>query len=180
MGDELGNAIYENHAVKSAPAAMFEQVASGYAHRRKMMRPAPPLIAPGVFQKWYVVHPPTRPFGNVEVADAQAFFLREVEGGRLALKNEVGFTVQHRCGGVDIFYVCSWRNDNELWETIYTLPLGGTYELAPRESKTGTYCVWVIPAVTHEQKAWVAYLNSARDAAAREAYCRDQFEGEVG
>ena len=159
---------------------MFGQVSRDYVHGRKVMRPAAALVAPGVYQKWYVVHPSARPFSTAEIADAQAFLLSEVEGGRLALRDEVGFTVQHRCGGVDIFYVCSWRNDNELWETIYTLPNGGRYELAPRESKTATYCVWVIPAVTHEQKAWVAFLNSKRDQAAQDAYCRDQFEGEVG
>lgn len=161
-------------------AKLFEQVATQYRHIRKRMQPRAPLVAPGVFQKWYVVHPPERPFADSEVAEAQRFILGEVESGRLALKNEVGFTVQHRCGQVDIFYVCSWRDNNELWETIYHRPHGGTFQLAPRESKTGTYCVWVIPAVTHEQNAWVAYLNSVRDDAARAAYCRDQFEGLVG
>jgi hypothetical protein len=159
---------------------LFEQVGHDYAHVRKVMQPAPALAAPGVFQKWYVVHPPGRPFSEAEVRDAQTFILSEVEGGKLALKNEIGFTLQHRCGAVDIFYVCSWCNDNELWETIYTLPHDGQYQLAPRETKTGTYCVWVIPAVTHEQRAWVAYLNSRRDDAARLAYARDQFAGEVG
>ena len=111
---------------------------------------------------------------------AQSFLLSEIDSGRLRLHNEVGFTVQHRCARVDIFYVCSWRDNNELWETLYTLPVGGTYQLAERDNTTGTYCVWVIPAVTHEQQAWLTYLRSPRDNAARRRYCEDQASGDVG
>jgi hypothetical protein len=159
---------------------LFAEVSIDYAHARKLMRPAAPLLAPGIHQKWYVVHPASRPFVEREIGAAQAFLLDEVATGRLALRNEVGFTVQHRCSSLDIFYVCSWRNDNELWETIYWRPHGSSFQVVPRETKTATYCVWVIPAVAHEQRAWVAYLNSARDAAARAAWARDQFDGPVG
>jgi hypothetical protein len=167
-------------SLEAATPELFGQVAPAYAHVPKHMRPARPLVAPGIYQKWYLVHPPERPFPDAEVAQAQSFLLGEVEAGRLALRNEVGFTVQHRCAQVDIFYVCSWRENNELWETIYVRPHGGMFQLAPRESKTGTYCVWVIPAVTHEQGAWLAYLRSKRDADARRAYCLDQASGSVG
>ena len=161
-------------------AELFQQVAAGYAHVRKSMRPAKPMTASGIYQKWYLVHPPERPFADSEVQAAQHFLMSEIEAERLDLRNEIGFTVQHRCNSVDIFYVCSWRENNELWETIYWLPAGGEFQLAPRASKTGTYCVWVIPAVTHEQRAWLRYLNSRRDDAARLAYCRDQYSGDVG
>ena len=163
------------------PAAeLFKQVAPGYSHVRKALRPAPSLIAPDVFQKWYVVYPHRRPFADAEVGAAQSFLLSEIDAGRLSLRHEVGFTVQHRCANIDIFYVCSWRQNNELWETIYYLPTGGAYQLASRDSKTGTYCVWVIPVVAHEQRAWLNYLNSARDTAARSAYCRAYATGDVG
>jgi hypothetical protein len=33
--------------------------------------------------------------------------------------------------------------------------------------------------VAHERLAWVAYLSSARDAAARRTYLGDVFEGPV-
>ena len=164
----------------SPSAALFGHVAGDYVHVTKVMQPASPLIATDVLQKWYLVHPPERPFSTADVQAAQAFLLGEIESGRLALRNEVGFTVQHRCADVDIFYVCSWRGNNELWETLYVLPTGGDFSLVRRESKTGTYCVWVIPAVTHEQRAWLTYLRSRRDAAARLAYCQDQTSGIVG
>lgn len=170
-----------NSPLDTPDANLFAQVEAGYAHVHKVMRPASPLIAPGVYQKWYLVHPPERPFADAEVSAAQAFMLGEIDAGRLALRKEVGFTVQHRCTAMDIFYVCSWRGNNELWETLYQLPPGSRdYRLVPRDTKTGTYCVWVIPAVAHEQRAWLAYLNSRRDAAARLAYCRDQASGDVG
>lgn len=159
---------------------LFGEVDPAYVHVPKWMQPAPALAAPGVLQKWYLVYPPERPFGDADVALAQTFLLAEVDAGRLALRNEIGFTVQHRCNGVDIFYVCSWRDNNELWETIYHKPHNETFRVAPRETKTGTYCVWVIPAVAHEQKAWLAYLRSKRDAAARAAYGGDQASGPVG
>jgi hypothetical protein len=81
---------------------------------------------------------------------------------------------------MDIFYVCSWRDNNELWETIYYKPRDGTYSVAPRETKTATYCVWVIPAGAHEQRAWLDFLRSNRTATARAAYVRDQLSGPVG
>ena len=162
------------------PADLFTQVAADYAHAEKTLRPEAPLIAPGVYQKWYLVHPPERPFTPADIAEAQDFLRVEIDAGRLALRNEIGFTVQHRCASVDIFYVCSWRDNNELWETIYYRPTGGDFTVVPRQSKTATYCVWVIPAVTHEQGAWLTYLRSRRDEAARLAYCKDQTGGRVG
>ncbi|WP_395714270.1 hypothetical protein [Reyranella sp.] len=166
---------------RSEPAAaLFDAVAVDYVHVRKEMRATPPLTAPGIFLKWYLINPPDRPFTESEVQAAQSFLLAEIKSGRLRLHNEVGFTVQHRCANVDIFYVCSWRNNNELWETLYTLTVGGTYQLAERDNTTGTYCVWVIPAVTYEQQAWLACLRSSRDDSARRRYCEDQVSGEVG
>jgi hypothetical protein len=172
--------VPENAVIGSPSVELFSNVAPDYAHVEKIMQPAAALIAPGLYQKWYLVHPPERQFSAGDIADAQDFMRAEVEGGRLALLNEVGFTVQHRCASVDIFYVCSWRGNNELWESIYHRPHGGQFTLAQRPTKTATYCVWVIPAVMHEQRAWLVYLRSRRDDAARRAYCNDQVSGPVG
>lgn len=159
---------------------LFGQVRTHYAHVQKSMRTVPALIAPGVFQKWYLVEPLDTPFGDEDVAVGQAFLQAEIGANRLALRNEVGFTVQHRCAAVDIFYVCSWRDNNELWETIYHKPHGEGFSVLPRETKTATFCVWVIPAVAHEQRVWLDFLRSDRGPLARDAYCRDQAIGLVG
>jgi hypothetical protein len=42
------------------------------------------------------------------------------------------------------------------------------------EPHKGTFCVWEMGAVVHEQQAWIRYLCSARDAAAAQAYLADQ------
>jgi hypothetical protein len=101
-----------------------------------MMRPAKPLMGSNVFRKWYLVYPHERPFAGTDVKEA----------GRLELRDEIGFTVQHRCASVNILYVCSWRENNELWETLYSSPADETFQLVSWLSKTGTYCVWVIVA----------------------------------
>ena len=96
-----------------------------------------------------------------------------VDSGAIALDDDLGFVILHRCG--ESFYfllVSTWRNDNELWETVWAKdgdasgfhpwPLEGTHR--------PTFCVWELGAVWHEQQAWSRFLRSERDAEAREAY----------
>ena len=84
--------------------------------------------------------------------------------------------ILHRCG--ESFYfllVSTWRNDNELWETVWAKdgdasgfhpwPLEGTHR--------PTFCVWELGAVWHEQQAWSRFLRSDRSPEAEEAYLRD-------
>ncbi len=160
---------------------LFQQVSANYNHSDKQVQPASPLVGDGIYLKWYLVYPPARPFADADIRQAQAFVQQEIECGQLALKNQIGFVVQHRCASVDIFYVCSWRNDNEVWETLYTKAIDetGEFQQVQRDFTTGTFCVWVIPVVAHEQKAWRRFLVSARDEAAQRAYARDQLAGVV-
>jgi hypothetical protein len=161
---------------------LFEQVASHYVHIAKIVQPVQAIRPAGCYLKWYLVFPEERGFAEPEVTAAQAFVLDEIARGQLALQDEVGFVVQHRCTGADILYVCSWRDNNELWETIYSKGKEpeSLFAVAHRETKTGTFCVWVIPIVASEQQAWVTYLRSARDEVAQEAYFSHQFDGSVG
>jgi hypothetical protein len=106
------------------------------------------------------------------------------EGARsseLSLAGELGFVILHRCG--ESFYfllVSTWRNENELWETVWAMdgerdqafhpwPVEGTHR--------PTFCVWELAAVCHERTAWSAYLRSARDDAAKQEYLRSSYEG---
>jgi hypothetical protein len=43
----------------------------------------------------------------------------------------------------------------------------------------GTFCVWELGAVWHERQAWVRFLSSQRDEAAKLAYINDRFSGLV-
>ena len=53
------------------------------------------------------------------------------------------------------------------------------YKVTERENTSPTFCVWVLPTVLHEQRAWVKYLESSRDYRAQEAYLGDQLNGQV-
>ena len=105
------------------------------------------------------------------------------KAGTLGVEDGLGFVILHRCE--DDFYfllVSSWRNDNELWETVWAKcgdadvffhpwPSGGTHR--------PTYCVWELGAVGHERDAWSEYLCSARDESARRTYLRSCYAGVV-
>ena len=160
----------------------FAQAAATYDHSPKIATPAAPLLFSSVSLKWSLVYPEARTFAADEVRDAQRFIAAEIVDGRLALHEEVGFVIQHRCTGGDILYVCTWRDNNECWETIYSKgrAAGSRFQMSQRENTTGTFCVWVIPVLAHEQKAWVGFLNSARDAHAQQAYLIDTFSSGVG
>jgi hypothetical protein len=63
--------------------------------------------------------------------------------------------ILHRVGGAYLLIVSTWRNDNELWETVYFKD-SGEFELTPfPETAEATYCVWEMGAVLHEQQAWI-------------------------
>jgi hypothetical protein len=162
----------------------FAQVEATYSHYPKWVQPASALITPQVFLKWYLIYPESLPITAEQIAEAQTCLREGLSAGRLALSNEVGFVVQHRCAEVLILYVCTWRGNNEVWETLYHKPITPNnwdppYAMHERENTSGTFCVWVLPAVLHEQKAWVRYLQSPRDEAAQQAYIGDQLTGVV-
>ncbi len=79
-------------------------------------------------------------------------------------------------------FVSTWRNDNELWETVWAKngeeertfqpwPIEGTHR--------PTFCVWELGAVWHERQAWSRYLRSGRDEAAKQAFQEDAYAGVV-
>jgi hypothetical protein len=165
----------------STPAeTLFHHVEPSYRHYSKRVAPAPALVRPDIHLKWYTLAVPERMHSAAEVTDAQAFIASEIGINRLELRNEIGFVVQHRVATADVFYVCSWNGNNELWETHYYRPLStGQFEVGRHGTKFPTFCVWVLSIVHHEMQAWSRYLKSARDAAARSSYARDQLDATV-
>ena len=161
-------------------SALFQRVEADYVHYAKHARPVSPAAAAGVFLKWYSLAVPERSHTDVEIAAAQAFLLHEISVGNLALTGEVGFVVQHRIATMDVFYVCSWNGNNELWETHYFKPLDSDeYAVGHHATKFPTFCVWVLAIVHHETAAWSRYLSSVRDGDARAAYCADRLDAMV-
>jgi hypothetical protein len=158
-------------------------VGAVYEHRSKSIRPAPAIELGGSVLKWYDIAPADEPVPcDVQVL-ARGVLRAADESGSLGLTGDLGWVILHRCGESFYFLIVStWRNDNEVWETVWAK--NGNGQLAfrpwPREgTHIPTYCVWELGAVWHEQQAWSRYLRSERDAAAREGYLRDLFEGEV-
>ena len=161
----------------------MSSVRPDYRHVSKVIGPGPSITLGDAVLKWYDIAPADEPVpGALEVL-ARGSLHAAVESGALGLADDLGFVILHRCGASFYFLIVStWRNDNEVWETVWAK--NGEAEVAfrpwPREgTHIPTYCVWELGAVWHEQQAWSRFLGSARGAAARKAYLRDTFEGEI-
>ncbi len=157
-------------------------IPADYRHSTKQVVPGHDLALPAAHLKWYDVRLPEVEI-PAQVADEAREFLRaEVDAGRLAIDGELGFVICHRCG--ESFYfllVCTWRNQNEMWETVYgqDVSVGGGFALVPQGTHLEVICVWELGAVLHEQQAWSRYLRSGRDEQAKHDYLADRFTGLV-
>jgi hypothetical protein len=148
----------------------------GYRHAPKRVTPGEPLELPGAVLKWYAVHPEDR--------TVSAELTRLARSRLTATPPEakgLGFVLLHRCGQ-DFYFliVCTWRNSNELWETVLYKDGDAMPGFAPFPRDGGhkpAFCVWELVPVWHEQQAWVRFLFSARDEAAAEAWLADRFSG---
>lgn len=158
-------------------------VAAGYRHRPKVARPGPSIALGEAMLKWYEIAPPEEPVSDDVRALARRGLEEATRLGELRLGDGLGFVILHRCGGgFHFLLVSTWRNDNELWETVWAkdgdddpafhpFPVEGPHR--------PTFCVWELGAVAHERLAWSRYLSTARDDGARRAYLRDAFDGVV-
>jgi len=159
------------------------EVAPGYVHITKLIQSASPLELGDALLKWYDIAPAGAPV-PVEIRElARGALAAASTAGALLLPGDLGFVILHRCGtGFYFLLVTTWRNDNELWETVWAKageddatfrpwPVAGTHR--------PTFCVWELGAVWHEQQAWSRYLRSPRDAAAGQAYLESCYEGAV-
>ena len=156
------------------------QVRPGYVHGPKLARPGSMLVLDEAVLKWYDVAPEAAPVSLGVRELAYDALCRGARSGELELDGDLGFVILHRCGQSFYFLIVStWRNDNELWETVWAKD-GGAFEPWPTDgTHRPTFCVWELGAVCHEQRAWSRYLRSERDAAARKAYLLDSYDGEV-
>ncbi|GAA0706786.1 hypothetical protein Drose_16040 [Dactylosporangium roseum] len=157
-------------------------VTETYEHRPKLITTSDGLRVSGAHLKWYDIQLPDRPIDAEVRTEARDFLTTEAStpGNGLDLRDELGFAILHRCGETFHFLLIStWRGNNELWEAVYAKD-GGPFAPFPQPTRhRGTFCVWELGAVLHEQQAWVRYLTSPRDQAARQAYVEDHFTGPV-
>jgi hypothetical protein len=162
-----------------APAS----VAAEYRHLDKFARPEPSLALGDTVLKWYDVAPDDAPVPLAIRALARRSLRDACRADELGALGELGFVILHRCGE-DFYFllVCTWRNENELWETVWAK--NGDADVLFRPWATDgvhrpTFCVWELGAVVHEREAWTRYLLSPRDPPAKHAYVRDSYSGLV-
>ncbi|PIF47011.1 hypothetical protein CLU96_4057 [Chryseobacterium sp. 52] len=93
--------------------------------------------------------------------------------------NDQGFVIMHRCDKNYLLLVCTWRSENELWESVY-YDGSGKFEVWDRNKiHLPTYCVWEMVIVYHESKAWKKFLGTDRTEIHQQNYLDDFFEGEA-
>ena len=161
---------------------VLDEVREQYVHYAKVVRPEPTLTLGGTVLKWYDIAPEDAPVPLVIRALARRNLRDASKAGQLGLAGDLGFVILHRCGE-DFYFllVSTWRNDNELWETVWAKngdapafrpwPIEGTHR--------PTFCVWELGAVCHEQQEWSTFLRSPRSPVDRERYVRTTFAGDV-
>jgi hypothetical protein len=149
-----------------------------YRHVNKRVVTGEPLPLAGLMLKWYEVHPIDLPVPPEIAQLARTYLL-----GATIEARGLGFVVLHRCGR-DFYFliVCSWRNSNELWETVFYKDGDAMPDFAPfpREGPhKPALCVWEMVPAWHEQKAWVSFLTSSRDEAAAIVWMNDLCAGDA-
>lgn len=150
-------------------------------HYDKFIEPTANIEITNSILKWYNLAKKDEPV-PVEIDDlARGFLKNEAETGKIQNYGELGFVILHRCGE-DFYFllVSTWRNGNELWETVYAKQNGeqGDFAEFPLESPHhATFCVWELVAVWHEQQAWRRFLMSQQDEASKHEYLKDLYRG---
>src|SRR5476651_2400644 len=86
-----------------------------YRHSPKCVAPGDALELSGTLLKWYAVHSDGQPVPN-EITRMAGAYLERI---RVEARG-FGFVILHRCGSDFYFlFVNTWRNNNELWETVF-------------------------------------------------------------
>lgn len=158
-------------------------VRPGYRHDEKLARTGQSLALGDALLKWYEIAPREAPVTPALSDLARLALADAARLGELRLGGTLGFVMLHRCGeGFHFLLLCTWQNENELWETVWAKngdadpgfrpwPLDGPHR--------PTFCVWELGVVAHEGDAWARFLRSPRDRDAQLDYLRDTFGGVV-
>ena len=82
--------------------------------------------------KWYDIAPTDAPV-PAAISDLARLGLADAARlGELRLGASLGFVLLHRCGeGFYFLLVCTWQNDNELWETVWAKDGDGDRDFHP-------------------------------------------------
>jgi hypothetical protein len=159
------------HIVETDPG-----IEASYQRGPKWVVPGPVIEPSGATLKWYALHPEQEP-----VPEEITHLARTRLTAAPLEARGLGFVVLHRCQQNFYFLiVCTWRNSNELWETVFYKDGNAMqrFETFPREAAhKPVFCVWELIPVWHEQQAWRRFLASARDVRAAQAWLHDVYAG---
>ena len=156
---------------------MTRDVAANYVHRDKFASPREGIVAGETRLKWSNIAPLDAPV-PMEIEKLARDYLKDMR-----VAGDLGFVILHRCGEAFYFLLVStWRNENELWESVYAKANADEPDFKPFIVETmhrGTFCVWELGVVWHEQQAWKRFLTSKRATEDVTRYLDDRFEGSV-
>ncbi|HEU5099549.1 MAG TPA: hypothetical protein VFU22_11050 [Roseiflexaceae bacterium] len=172
----------ESYRVDHIPhlADLGNVVPAGYLYYQKLVTPREDLSLANAYFKWYDIYPLEDEITPTQRAECRAFVAAEAL--RLQLAQELGFVLLHRAGSFLLLMIMTWRNTNEIWESVYAKDLIEHTDYRLNEFETthrGTFCVWELAPVWHERQAWARFLSSKRDDEAKLAYINDRFSGLV-
>lgn len=161
---------------------ILQNDAPDYAHYDKFVEPDENISFENTTLKWYNLAKQNESVPN-EISDlAHGFLEREFEAGKLKSFGKLGFVILHRCGN-DFYFllVNSWKNGNELWESVYAKTNSGEKDFQVftfgNDLHRGTFCVWELAAVWHEQQAFRRFLLSAKTTEDESNYLQDKYRG---
>ncbi|MEO8611016.1 MAG: hypothetical protein ABI690_24175 [Chloroflexota bacterium] len=174
--------MVDSLAAKTIPnlSNLGNVVPEGYTYYEKIVKPGEGLSLPTAYLKWYDLYPEDAPITPKQDAETRAFLAEQVK--KLNFEGDLGFVILHRAGKYLLLLLTTWRNTNEMWESVYFKEADSAdgYVTVPHEGiNKGTYCVWELGAVWHERHAWVRFLSSKRDDAAKLDYLNSHFSGRV-
>lgn len=156
---------------------MTRDVVANYVHQDKFASPREGIVAGDSHLKWSNIAPADAPVPK-DIEKLARDYLTDVR-----VAGDLGFVILHRCGEAFYFLLLStWRNENELWESVYAKANADEPDFKPFIVETahrGTFCVWELGVVWHEQQAWKRFLTSKRATDDVTRYLSDCFEGSV-
>ena len=105
-----------------------------YRHIPKHAAPGDVIAPPGAMLKWYAVYPTDRPVPTELTQLARSYLMKN----QLEAKG-CGFVILHRCGNDFYFLIVNtWRNNNELWETVFYKNGDAMDDFAPSRARQRT------------------------------------------
>ena len=169
----------------STSKAILQNAAPDFsAHYDKFIEPDEDILFENTTLKWYNLAKRDEPVPDEIRALARDFLERESKTGNLKDFGRLGFVILHRCGNDFYFLLAiSWRNGNELWESVYAKTNADEKDFQiftfENDLHRGTFCVWELAAVWHEQQAWRRFLLSEKTAQDESNYLQNKYRGEA-